>query len=315
MSQSRPKSRRREWTLSPRDLPDPRLIKDEPLLQDLENNASYRLMVYRIRQDSHRQKHGYFLIGSLAIIFCSNSFFSEPLRTPLAIIGALLLVVSGFIRFRQLEAAHPFGLGPERFTDLLNAGISQETLLGAAWGMMLPSSVRSSFLRVSSLVLGIIGIIIMILFGWRLWLVSIPLFLTGCYLYALSNYQPYATLPSVVRWLRTTALKSAQSKNSFLLGCTSLAAAMLIVGLSGFAVVILASIASSLEINIYILRTMGDSQKAAAIIILLSAATGFFAGRRRGIRLMSDRERWIRIMRYHLEGMIAKALDAQDSGR
>lgn len=306
---------RREWTLSPSDLPDQAVIKDEPLLQDLANNAFYRLMLYRVRQDSHRQKYGYFLIGSLAIIFCSNSFFSEPLRTPLAILGGILIVVSGFIRFRQLEDAYPFGLGPESFTDLLNTGISQETLLGAAWGMMLPSSVRSSLPRVSSLILGIIGIIIMILFGWRFWLVSVPLFLTSCYLYALGNYQPYATLPSVVRWLRTTALKSAQSKSSFLLGCTSLAAAMSIVGLSGFAVVILVSIASSLEINVYILRTMGDSQKAAVTIILLSAVTGFFAGRRRGRRLMSDRERWIRIMRYHLEGMIEKTLNAQDSER
>jgi len=304
-----------DWQISSLDLPKQEVIKDEPLLQDLENNAVYRLMVYRVRQDSHRQKHGYFLVGSLTIIFCSISFFSEPLRTPLVIIGALLVVVSGFIRFLQLEEVHPFGLSPQRFTDMLNTGISQETLLGAAWGMMLPPSVRSSLPRVSSLVLGIIGIIIMIFFGWRLWLVSIPLFLTSCYLYALSNYQPYATLPSVVRWLRTTALKSAQSKNSFLLGCTSLAAAMSIVGLSGFAVVILMSIASSLEINVYILRTMGDSQKAAVIIILLSAVTGFFAGRRRGRRLMSDRERWIRIMRYHLEGMIEKTLNAQDSER
>lgn len=127
------KRRTREWSLSARDLPHPGLIEDEPLLQDMENNAAYRMMLYRRCYVPFAFRHphllGWIYVASFAI--CVMLFgVMAILVVPLALL--LLRWVSHKTRARG--DVFILGLTPEHIRDLVEAGYRPHDFTIALWG-------------------------------------------------------------------------------------------------------------------------------------------------------------------------------------
>jgi len=127
---------RRNWQISPRDLPDPRLIKDEPLLQDLENNAVYRTFVFRQNYVPFTFAHPHIMGWIYMLLFIFPIWQFGPVALPAVPIG-LLLIRSFNRRFNKSNPLPLLGLTRQHIRDIIGGGHTARDVTIALWAYQL----------------------------------------------------------------------------------------------------------------------------------------------------------------------------------
>ena len=144
---SRRKRRRAPWTITPADLPTERALAVEPRLNDLENNAIFRLFTMRRGQNTNFGGNTLFWV----VVFISLFF-------TLNLIGLLLFIVIHMISTRYRPSIRQMtllDLPRERLAELSLTLMRPEDYVIGIWGTH--ESRRGHYLRTCMLILLIIA--------------------------------------------------------------------------------------------------------------------------------------------------------------
>lgn len=311
MSQSRPKSRRREWTLSPRDLPDPRLIKDEPLLQDLENNAIYRMMIFRAANASTSAQlpiaKGCFVV----FIFLLLTGTTGPATSLLFLL--VVMIISAIRRIsHSAQQDWLLGLDRSRLAEAAQAGVDAQTFIGAVWGRTLPELVHNDISR--ALYIACLFPLVMLFgfFSWGLCLIGAPILFLSAHRLSHERHHPYPILPKVLRIFSDATLRSQGAEARFFAGCGSAYFALMILGIVvlaflSFQAISLSDRSDQSQRFLDSISAVVSSPMFVIAINLVSILWGAYLGHRKGLRQKLERDLWIATIRPYLNELISNA--------
>lgn len=206
-----------KWPLRAGDLPDETVRQSEPLLQTLEYNPLFRLMMFAKRTSRRRWSEPRNLGCGWAsvILFASLVFlgFSSVLFA-VFVVGGLLALASRMRqtmgRHRLWRLSHFYNAPADRLEDLLEAGIDPKDCAVAFWGQRInPSGEGLNFgVNVMGVAAGCFGVLLMVSngaffesSGESIGISMIPGFLLFASTFGLTRlrYTPYHVLP-VASW-------------------------------------------------------------------------------------------------------------------